>query len=298
MLDFSSEETCTLAVLITCYNRKQKTLSCLEALFNQHLPASVCPFVYLVDDGSTDGTANVVQQLYPQVKILQGDGQLFWCGAMRVAFTEAMQQDYDFYLWLNDDTVLYPNAVSCLLDTVALLKKQEPEPAIVAGSTRDPETGALTYGGVKQQKSWHQFQFQLIEPSLNPQPCYTINGNCVLVPRSVVQRVGNLDSQFQHYIGDYDYGLRAKQQGCSVWIAPGYVGTCHGNPAYDHRSSSKVTRQQIRQIAQPKGLSLDGVVLYPFQEWFVFTRRHGGPFWLFFWLLPYRRLLRLLVAVD
>ncbi|WP_333410708.1 hypothetical protein [Microcoleus sp. LAD1_D5] len=44
-----------IAVLLTCFNRKQKTLACLEALFNQTLPADTSLTTYLVDDASTDG---------------------------------------------------------------------------------------------------------------------------------------------------------------------------------------------------------------------------------------------------
>jgi GT2 family glycosyltransferase len=78
------------AVLITCHNRKPKTLACLAALFNQELSPEVTIDVYLVDDGSTDGTAEAVHQAYPQVKILQGDGSLFWNRGMRKAFAEAL----------------------------------------------------------------------------------------------------------------------------------------------------------------------------------------------------------------
>ncbi len=69
-----------IAALLTCFNRKQKTLVCLEALFNQVLPADVDISAYLVDDASTDGTSDVVRQTYPQVKIFSGDGNLFWNG--------------------------------------------------------------------------------------------------------------------------------------------------------------------------------------------------------------------------
>jgi GT2 family glycosyltransferase len=44
-----------IAVLLTCFNRKQKTLACLEALFNQTLPADTSLTTYLVDEASTDG---------------------------------------------------------------------------------------------------------------------------------------------------------------------------------------------------------------------------------------------------
>lgn len=288
----------TIATLMTCFNRKHKTLDCLSHLFSQNLPEDIKLKVYLVDDGSTDGTGLAVSNAYPTVQIIQGNGNLFWNRGMRLAFEVATQSNSNYYLWLNDDTLLYPNALQTLLNTEYSLTAKGEHYAIVVGSTQDSESGVLTYGGVREGKWWHPFQFQPIEPGADPQPCYTMNGNCVLIPRSVVQRVGNLTLSFHHYLGDYDYGLRAKQRGCSVWVAPSYVGTCAANLAYQSNVSSKITRKQLNQLTHPKGLSLGGVILYSFQEWFAFTKRHGGPFWLFFWLLPYRRLIWLLISTH
>lgn len=62
-----------IAVLLTCFNRKNKTLACLKSLFG------IIPncHVYLVDDKSTDGTSEAIKQNFPQVKIIKGDGNLF-----------------------------------------------------------------------------------------------------------------------------------------------------------------------------------------------------------------------------
>jgi len=72
----------TIAVLLTCLNRKHKTFACLETLFSQVLPANVDISAYIVDDASTDGTSDAVRQTYPQVKIFSGDGNLFGNGGM------------------------------------------------------------------------------------------------------------------------------------------------------------------------------------------------------------------------
>src|SRR6476469_6570131 len=219
-----------IAALLTCFNRKEKTLACLGALFKQALPADVDILGYLVDDASTDGTSEAVRQTYPQVKIFSGDGNLFWNGGMRLAFSEAMKDDPDYYLWLNDDTVLAPEALNTLLATSRDLFEQGEKKAIVVGSTCDPDTGVFTYGGKVQSRWWHPIYLRAVEPSDRPQPCDTMNGNFVLIPKEVVRAVGNLDPAFMHYAADYDYGWRAKQQGCNVWIAPGYIGTCPLNP--------------------------------------------------------------------
>ena len=49
-----------ISVLLTCHNRKAKTLGCLTSLYAAELPVGYDMEVYLVDDGCTDGTADAV----------------------------------------------------------------------------------------------------------------------------------------------------------------------------------------------------------------------------------------------
>ena len=133
-----------IAIIMTIHNRINETLKCLRALFNQEgVGCNFSLIIFIPDDGSTDGTAGAVRERYPGVKILPGTGDLYWNRGMHLAFREAMQGDYDFYLWLNDDTLLYPDAVQRLLET----SKQFDDKAIIVGSVQDPDTGAWTYGG-------------------------------------------------------------------------------------------------------------------------------------------------------
>jgi GT2 family glycosyltransferase len=278
-----------IAAIITCYNRKQKTLDSLKALFDQNLPEDTSLSVYLVDDNSTDGTSEAIAQHYPQVTILNGDGSLFWNGGMRMAFAAAMLHNYDYYLWLNDDTTLYSGAILKLWQTSQHLIEQGQTQSIVIGSTQDPETGELTYGGLIKNSWWHPFATALVVPGKDPKPCDLMNGNCVLIPKSVVSLVGNLDSSFGHYLGDYDYGLRARKHSCTLWITPGYIGTCAGNLS-SQKVSDHSLNQKLEQMEQPKGLAAGDAILYSFQEWRVYSKRHAGLLWVFYWLLPYRRL--------
>jgi GT2 family glycosyltransferase len=278
----------TLAVLLTCHNRKHKTLDCLEALYNQSVKNTVKLCIYLVDDGSTDGTTEAILQVYPQTKVLQGDGNLYWTGGMQLAFKTAIQSKHDFYLWLNDDTELYPTAIDILLNT----SEQVNSSAIIVGSTQDPDSSQFTYGGVLKGNWMHPCKFRWQQPTAQPQSCDTMNGNCVLIPHAAAELVGGLDSTFRHYAADFDYGLRAKQKGCEVWIAPNYVGTC----VYNHpKARAALTKsslgEQLDKLEQPKGLATqDDVILHPFWEWKAFTERHAGLLWPLYWLLPYRRI--------
>jgi GT2 family glycosyltransferase len=272
----------TIAVLITCYNRRDQTIACLDALFRQTSPRYPVT-VYLVDDGSHDGTSTAVQTRYPDVKVLPGTGSLFWNGGMRLAFAQAMQSDYDYYLWLNDDTLLYPHAIQTLLHTSQELIASGHDRALVVGSVQDPRSGELSYGGVIRSR-WHPLRFERLAPKDTMQRCTTLNGNCVLIPRSVVAAIGNLDDRFIHSTGDLDYGLRLGQNGGSVWITPGFLGSCEFNPLRHQawEAAGLTLGERWQKINQPRGL--------PIAEWRVFARRHGGGLWFAYWLLPYLRL--------
>jgi GT2 family glycosyltransferase len=79
-----------IAVLITCHNRRDKTLKCFEALYKQESIEDLRLQVYLVDDGCTDGTAEAIIAEFPETRILKGSGSLYWCGGMRLAWEEAL----------------------------------------------------------------------------------------------------------------------------------------------------------------------------------------------------------------
>jgi GT2 family glycosyltransferase len=262
----------TVAVVMACHNRREKTLGALRALAGQRRhDADVT--VHLVDDGSTDGTSQAVRAEFPDAEILPGNGGLYWNGGMRVAAAAARRRDPDHYLWLNDDTVLDDAALRVLLDTAALHPG-----AIVVGSTRDPDTGVPTYGGVHRPFR-RPLRFELVPPADEPRECETMNGNCVLIPRAVASVVGNLDSAYTHGMGDYDYGLRARRYGLAVWMAPGTIATCARNP--EPVPGERPLRLELARLADVKGL--------PPRDWLVFSRRWAGPAWPVYWASPYLR---------
>ncbi len=267
-----------VAVIITCFNRRETTLNCLRALSQQTYSADV----YLTDDGSSDGTSDAVSKQFPKVKILQGDGNLFWVGGMRLAFESAMQRNYDYYLWLNDDTILESDTFERLLTIHEQLTVQGRSDSIVVGSTRDPITLKASYGGAVKSRKWYSNKYDFLGASESLQECDTMFGNCVLIPNSVAKKVGNIDKAFIHSLGDLDYGLRAKKKGCSIWVAPGYVGTCSKNSVNNSWVDTKLSAlDRLKKVTQIKA--------FPLKAWTVFCSRHSGFLWFIYWFLPYLR---------
>ncbi len=274
-----------VAVLLASHNRKRQTLACLESLRRSEWPPGITCQVYLTDDGSTDGTREAVREAFPEVMLIEGDGTLFWCNSMRMAWNRAARDDPDFYLWLNDDTTLLPTALGQLFSTWEAVSEGGRKPVIVVGSTRDPDTKRHTYGG-HRRIGRHPARLEPVPPADRPQECDTFNGNIVLVPRDVYARVGNM-RPFAHSIGDTDYGLRARAAGCSVVIAAGYLGECRAND---------IGQRFVRLPFLRRLRGVFGRKIFPPASWFRFYWHHAGPrallYWpisLMGWLFPFRR---------
>lgn len=275
----------SIAAVLTCFNRKDKTGDCLDALFSaaQRMSDRIRLHVIVTDDGSSDGTNEMLQSRFPQVEVLHGDGGLYWNGGMRVAFGRALEQGHDFYLWVNDDTTLFPDCLEKLLVTHDALVASTGRGGLVVGSTCNDE-GQVSYGGLRRQTGGKLLQFCLVEPAEQTQSCESTNGNCLLVSAQAALQLGNLEAAYVHSMGDMDYGLRATKAGIPLWVMPGFVGKC-GN---DHPVGGSYLDQSLpfsvrwKKALSPKELSP--------RAWGVFCKRHAGPLWPVYWIWPYAKI--------
>lgn len=225
----------TLAVLLTVFNRKDKTLECLKQLYAQLPIDGYQVDIYLTNDGCTDGTPEAVASQYPEVNIINGEGELYWNRGMYTAWQEAAKKDYDFYIWLNDDTIIYPNSISFAIN--ASLQKENK--AIIVGATVSSTNNISTYGGRLKNNS-----IPLLNNSNDLTPISYFNGNFVLIPRFVFKILGNLDYKFQHSKGDFDYGLRAQKNNIQMYQLNKYIGICDSHPTLDSWCNPQIPLQK------------------------------------------------------
>jgi GT2 family glycosyltransferase len=276
-----------IAVLMTCHNRKLITCACLKALKAQRVDADID--VYLVDDGSSDGTSESVRALWDEVILIRGNnGDLWWNGGMRLAWKTAKAADarYDYYLWLNDDVFLTTGALKRLLDDMKSVQKDRAQAVIVVGATKDPATGCVNYGGLAIRNPRRPLRMAVIEPTGSVQPCDTMSGNCVLISRAAEKAVGNLREDFKHIFGDLDYGLRAKRSGVLLYASSSLVGTCANNSTKNSsldKSLSKLARLR-RRLQEERRIDA--------KDWRRFARLHSGlgPFSIAYSVPPYLRI--------
>lgn len=249
-----------IAILMTVFNRRETTLRCLRQVAEQQYDQiNYSIEIYLTNDGCTDGTSEAVAKEFPQVNIIEGDGTLFWNRGMYTAWKAAIAvADYDYYLWLNDDTFIYIDTIARLLES----SERHSNNAIIVGSTSAVgDSSTITYGGWTNGKLHTDVSAE--------QKCHTLNGNIVLIPKSVYAVLGTNDPVYRHAVGDTDYGLRAKKAGIEVWTAKGVLGECnlHEHPTV-WKDCTQPFRKRWRNFFSPLGNN-------PF-EFFRFRRRNYG----------------------
>lgn len=260
-----------VAILLTCHNRKEKTISCLRSLEETYITSGVkisCK-IYLTDDGSTDGTSEEVSSLkliFP-IKIIQGDGSLFWNKGMNKSWLAALEDgDFDGFLWLNDDTIVLKDFWMDLINTDNHSKEVYGKGGIYVGSTKDTETKEFSYGGFNYLNTW-----KLPESFVHPdghtfQECQCAHGNITFVSRDVSEKMGILYDGYIHSVSDHDYTYRTYKKGYPVLVMPHYCGECENNHIGLKRKGKDFCEMTIKErIAfskSPFGYNLHNTLLF------------------------------------
>jgi GT2 family glycosyltransferase len=266
-----------VTAILACHNRRALTVRALHSFFYKIVETTVELDAVLVDDGSSDGTANAVAAQWPRLRVIQGTGSLYWAGAMAIAEREAIDAAPDYLLWLNDDVELAPHALKCLLQTAC-----SSAPAIAVGPVADPVTNQVTYTGLRRVDR-HPMHFHPVLPTPQVSVVDTFNGNVVLIPRQIYMAVGGIDGGFRHAVADFDYALRARRLGFKALLAPLVVGACGRRDFVGSwRDPSLDPISRWRRALGPKGIPPRATARY--------LRRHGGRLWWAYWSFPYLRL--------
>lgn len=203
-----------VSVVIPVYNRKEFTAQCLRSLRDQTQPAD---HIIVIDDGSTDGTPEMLQTQFPEVKVLNGDGNLFWTAAINRGIKVALALGSDYVFTLNNDTVASPD----LLEKMMAGASRAPQ-ALLGALDVDNITRKPYYGGEIVNWKWSSSRFLLDllkeeeQVGLHEVSLFPARG--LLIPSQVFERIGLFEEKkLPHYMADYDFTLQAKKGGFKVY---------------------------------------------------------------------------------
>ena len=210
--------------------------------------------IFLTDDGCTDGTPETVIETidFGDLRIIKGDGNLFWAGGMRLCWNEALKNhaNTDYYLLLNDDTLVLTSMFDELFATERYVLERYNREGIISGITSSiTEPFLMTYGG-SIWKNRLLATTKRLTPVGAPQLCDLTNANILLVPHSVVDEIGIFYEGYQHGKADYDYSVQARKNGIPVVLTAQYCGRCEHDHLNARDAAKKVVAMSLKERKQ------------------------------------------------
>ena len=215
-----------ISAVVVSYNTKELTLDCLRVM-GESL-AGFSSEIFVVDNASTDGSAQAVQQSYPDVQVIASLANRGFGAANNLAFAKAQGE---FLLLLNSDAFPRPNAVATLVDFL----DTHPEVGVIGPKLLNPD-GSLQQSCFRfttPLQAWLEnlwiSRWLSVNSSLGDYQGWDYSaeravdfciGACLLVRREVYARVGGFDEQFFMYQEEADWQRRITAGGWRVMFTP------------------------------------------------------------------------------
>lgn len=210
-------------IIIPVHNRLEMTKSCLESLTKQNFREFT---VIVIDDGSTDGTEEMIKLEFPHVILLKGDGNYFWTKATNLGVKEALTkagQD-DFILTLNNDLTVKPD----YLDQLVKCASKSPKALIGSISLDSNNNERVVGGGVRIH--WLTAGFKRLNRGKNYNELLrngdvikevdVLSGRGTLIPVSVFKEIGVYNAEkLPHYAADLEFSIRALKKGYQLLMS-------------------------------------------------------------------------------
>ena len=218
-----------LSICIISLNAREYLRACLDSI--QRYSPALNYEIIVADNASTDGTAEMLAQNFPQVSLIQNEENL--------GFTQPVNQmlaaaQGEFFVLLNPDTQLVEDVFTPLVAYlranpevgVAIPKVLNADGSFQAQSRRGEAKPAEVFGyflGLgklfpRSRKLNGYLQSWLPEDEIAE--VKAVSGSCMFIRRETWQQVGGFDEQFFAYQEDSDYCLRARKAGWKVMYVP------------------------------------------------------------------------------
>jgi hypothetical protein len=213
-----------LSVIIVSWNTCQVLRECLESVQRQRSSASID--VWVVDNASKDGSAEMVRETFPAVHLIENSENVGFARANNVAVAASSGR---YVLLLNSDTVVLPGAFDALIDFL----DAHPEAGAAGAHTLNPD-GSLqvsTYPSpTLARELWFLLHLDRLRPygaydmaqwsSDQPRAVDAVLGACLIVRQATLDQVGALDPAYFMYSEEIDLCYRIRRAGWRIYWVP------------------------------------------------------------------------------
>ena len=211
-----------VSVVVLGWNGREYLEGCLTSVLDQTLPNDQYEVLY-VDNGSKDGSPDLVRERFPQVRVVQLDRNYGYCEGNNRGFRETRGE---FVVFLNQDTVLHR---ACLQELLAGVRSA---PAIVAAHANIIQPWYPEFAGIDERADagaaytaevnrLGYMRYRRLPSIERPVDTIFVHCVCVIVRRSLADEHGYIfDPDFFAYAEDLDLGLRIRALGCRSVVVP------------------------------------------------------------------------------
>ncbi len=238
-----------LSIIIVNYNTRDLLRDCLRSIYESQGDFSyeVC----VVDNASSDGSAEMVRREFPQVKLIESEVNGGWAYGNNLALRRCRAR---YILLLNPDTVLPPTALQGMLDFMEahpdagmagpkLVRADGSMDLACRRSFPTPEVAFYRIVGLSKlfpkSRRFARYNLTYLDPDQVAE-VDSVVGAFMMVRGEIPEQVGLLDENFFMYGDDLDWALRIKERGWKVYYNPA-VQVLHYK-----REASKQNRRRTR----------------------------------------------------
>jgi N-acetylglucosaminyl-diphospho-decaprenol L-rhamnosyltransferase len=245
----------TVSIIIATYNARELLADCLQSI-RQNPPSEPYELI-VVDDASRDGTSEMVQNRFPEVRLFANETNRNYSPSNNLALEHARGR---YIYLLNNDTIVLPHAIDRMLaflrehpDAGAVGSKLLNEDGTIQWSVKSlPSLGSAIFGARSiitrifpdnpfSRKHLLHLDRDLTKPFIAD--AGYVSGASVMMPHEVVKTVGYLDETFFYHV-DADYSKRISDAGYNNYYLP-TATVIHLN----HKGGSMVNlRKRFRSV--------------------------------------------------
>lgn len=211
-----------IAVVIPTFNRCKQLAKILSQLLSQSLNLDSSLEIFVVVDGSKDGTIEMLETEYPDINIIKGNGNWWYTKSMNEGFKLAQKLNPQFVLTLNDDVEIEPYYLKTLLDDYYSLNNRRS--IIGSMSISNEETPSILFSGIKIKNKKSSSYFPILQKEVDPTikgiyESTELPGRGILIPNDILKELNYFDEIFPQYGSDTDFCFRARKKGINVFIS-------------------------------------------------------------------------------
>lgn len=236
-----------VAIVIPVYNRRETTLQGLRSL-SKIDKTGLDVRIYIVDDGSTDGTADAVRRDFPDVHVIMGDGSLHYAGGTNLGIKAAMEWNPDFVAPMNDDAIFHDQFLQRMINAA-----QRTPRSVIGGLLLLWDQPHLVFQVGQVWRTWvggWHIPRELTAFTVPDKPFEVecLVGNCTLIPATAVRECGLMDdANFKHGWGDAQYFMTMRHAGWTLLVEPKAYVWCEPN-TYPPALFSLPVSQALRHL--------------------------------------------------